>query len=671
MSEPKHTCLLDPASADLTIRPQDDFFRYVNGTWLRTHTIPSDRPVDGAFHALRDQSEERCKLLSEEAAAGTLHDPDADRIATLWSLFMDEATIENRGVAPLTPELHLIHDAASHDELAVAMGTLQRMGVGGLVGLWVGTNPHDSTATMLNLSQSGIGLPDEAYYREEAHEPIRQAYQVMVATLLTLAGPEVWSADPHSAAARVFAFEKAVAAHHRDAVADRDPLAHDNAFTLDQLEQQCPGFPWRAWLEAVGVDTTQVHTVNVAQPEHMTNAGKLWADTDLNVLKEWLITSVLDTRAPLLSSDFVNARFDFHGRVLSGTEELRPRWKRALGLIEGCVGEALGRLWVERYFPADSKERMDRLVDALLDAYRRSISSLDWMGEATRARALDKLATFMPKIGHPATWKDYSALDLAQVDDVVEAVRRASAVGTDRELAKLGKPVDRAEWYMTPQTVNAYYNPTFNEIVFPAAILQPPFFDPDADDAVNFGAIGAVIGHEIGHGFDDSGSRYDGDGNLKNWWDDADRERFEQRTRALIAQYDALTPADLAATDAGIDVPHVNGGLTVGENIGDLGGLTIAWSAFRAYSGLSDDEVFEPNEAGFSAAQRFFVSWATVWRTKARPEFARQMLAVDPHSPAEFRCNQVLANMDAFVQAFNVKPGDALWLDPDQRVRIW
>ncbi|MBF0938592.1 MAG: peptidase M13, partial [Actinomyces sp.] len=460
-------------------------------------------------------------------------------------------------------------------------------------------------------------------------------------------------------------------------VSNRDPLLSDNPTLWEQLATQAPGFDWDAWAQGARMPVAGL-VVNVDQPDFLIAAASLWADTDLSVLKEWLSASAIDCHASLLSSDFVNENFDFHGRTLSGTEELRPRWKRALGLIEAYLGEAMGRAWVARHFPPDAKEAMDALVRRLLDAYGESIRGLDWMSEDTKVKALDKLATFNPKIGYPVKWRDYSTLNLDPEATIVENVRAASAHATDREWSKLGRPVDRDEWYMTPQTVNAYYNPTQNEIVFPAAILQPPFFDTEADDAVNFGAIGAVIGHEIGHGFDDQGSRYDGEGNLSNWWTDEDRAAFEERTHALIEQYDALTPTILLEqgeeSEEGGErtLPHVNGALTIGENIGDLGGLTIAWKAWAASlaeQGLTPHTA--PVIDGITGPQRFFYSWARAWRTATRPQFARQMLAIDPHSPAEFRCNQVLRNLDTFAEAFDVTPSDKMWLEPSQRVTIW
>ena len=671
--------VLETANMDRSVRPQDDFYRHVNGTWLATHTIPADRPMDGAFHALRDASEKYARAIAQDAAAGTLDDADASRIATLWTQFLDEDAIEEAGATPLRADLDVIEACNTREELAEAMGALMRAGIGGLVGAYVGTDPHDSSSYMVCLVQAGIGLPDEAYYREEDYEPIRQAYVAHTGRLLSLAGMP----DPDGAARRIMALETALASHHRDSVANRDPLLSDNPTPWSHLNTLAPGFDWDAWASGAHMPVSGL-VVNVDQPDYLRGAASLWERTDLATLKEWLSASAIDARASLLSADFVTENFDFHGRTLAGTQELRPRWKRALSLIESYLGEAMGRAWVARHFPPEAKDAMDALVRRLLDAYGESIRGLDWMSEETKDKALAKLATFNPKIGYPAKWRDYSTLHLDPCATLVDNVRAANAHATDREWGKLEGPVDRDEWYMTPQTVNAYYNPTQNEIVFPAAILQPPFFDAQADDAVNFGAIGAVIGHEIGHGFDDQGSRYDGAGNLSNWWTDEDRAAFEERTHALIGQYDVLTPAVLASAasdeageDAGEDgaersLPHVNGALTIGENIGDLGGMTIAWKAWvaaLAEQGLTPQTAPVIDE--LTGPQRFFFSWARAWRTATRPQFARQMLAIDPHSPAEFRCNQVLRNLDAFAATFDVKPGDGMWLDPEKRVTIW
>ena len=442
--------VLDTSNIDSTVRPQDDFYRHVNGTWLATHTIPADRPMDGAFHTLRDASEKYARAIAQDAADGSLDDPDAHRIATLWTQFLDEDTIEEAGATPLRPDLDAIHACTTHEELAREMGRLMREGIGGLIGAYVGTDPHDSSHYMVSLVQSGIGLPDEAYYREDDYAPIREAYVAHTARLLRLAGVT----DPEGAAKRIMELETQIASHHRDSVSNRDPLLSDNPTLWGQIASLAPGFDWDAWAQGARMPVAGL-VVNVDQPDFLIAAASLWADTDLSVLKEWLSASAIDCHASLLSSDFVNENFDFHGRTLSGTEELRPRWKRALGLIEAYLGEAMGRAWVARHFPPDAKEAMDALVRRLLDAYGESIRGLDWMSEDTKVKALDKLATFNPKIGYPVKWRDYSTLNLDPEATIVENVRAANAHATDREWSKLGRPVDRDEWYMTPQTVNA------------------------------------------------------------------------------------------------------------------------------------------------------------------------------------------------------------------------
>ncbi|MGO3796859.1 MAG: M13 family metallopeptidase [Pauljensenia sp.] len=661
--------VLDPALMDASVRPQDDYFRHINGTWLTDHRIPADRPIDGAFYALRDLSEDRGRAIVDDAAAGTIDDPDASRIATVYAQFMDEDGIEAQGAAPLIPELGAIAAATSADELAAVGGRLMRSAVSLFFAPYVNNDINDTTRCITYLTQAGLGLPDESYYREDKYADTRASYVAHVGRALTLAGV-VDEGGAAAAAQKVMDFETQLASHHWDSVKNRDPQLANNPRTWAEVASQNPGFAWDAGARELGRDPRTLDTLNGDQPDCLAAGAGLWAGTDLDVLKLWLARKVVDARSPLLSRAFVEENFDFYSRTLAGTEELRPRWKRGLGLVEGTLGEALGRLYVARHFPPAYKERMEDLVGRLLEAYRISIQGLDWMGEATKTRALEKLATFNPKIAYPPKWRDYSGLELSPEATLVDNVRAAEAFELDWELGKLTRPVDRDEWLMTPQTVNAYYNPTMNEIVFPAAILQPPFFDPEADDAVNFGAIGAVIGHEIGHGFDDQGSQFDQDGNLHNWWTDSDRTEFEARTKALIAQYDAFTPLELAGRP---EKYHVNGALTIGENIGDLGGLTIAWKAWVA--SLADRGIEKATDApvmdGLTGPQRFFAAWARAWRSKARDEFAVQLLAIDPHSPSEFRCNGVLRNLDAFADTYDVKPGDAMWLEPTQRVRIW
>jgi putative endopeptidase len=463
--------------------------------------------------------------------------------------------------------------------------------------------------------------------------------------------------DAAERAGRVLDLETRIASHHWDRVACRDTQKTYNLLDAAAVQALVPPFDLGTWATAAEIPPHAFDEVIVSQPSFLEGLSGLLVYSELAAWQDWLRWQVLHGAAPYLSSAFVEENFGFYGRTLSGTDELRPRWKRGVGFVESAMGEAVGKIYVATEFPPSAKARMTELIDNLIAAYRQSITALPWMSETTKQRALEKLASFTPKIGHPDEFKDYSALT-TDPTDLVGNARRALSVGMDRELAKLGQPIDRGEWYMTPQTVNAYYNPTMNEIVFPAAILQPPFFHPDADDAVNYGAIGAVIGHEIGHGFDDQGSQYDGTGQLNNWWTDEDRAEFEKLANALIAQYDALSPE-------GADGQPVNGALTIGENIGDLGGLGIAHQAFR----LTDpaDEAID----GLTPNQRFFLSWAQAWQAKVRPAEVVRRLTVDPHSPPEFRCNQVIRNIDAFYDAFDVTPDDELWLEPTDRVVIW
>ena len=518
----------------------------------------------------------------------------------------------------------------------------------------------------MDIYQSGISLPDEAYYREEQHRPILEAWEAYVAILFTLVGIDEEQAAEHAHAVKEL--ETQIASFHRDAVSNRDPLLADHPMTWKELCNSYPSFPWEEWATSAHLPTDKVDTLNVSQPDFLEHATALWAQTDLETLKLWMEHSLIDEYAMLLSSEFIEASFNFHGRALSGTEELRPRWKRGLSLVSSLLGEAMGEIWVSRHFPPENKAIMDELVHSLLEAYHQALSTCDWMGEETRAAALKKLSTFTPKIGYPDHWIDYSPLKVESLS-LADTVEAATRFHVQRRWDKLGGPVDRSEWHMTPQTVNAYYDPTMNEIVFPAAILQAPFFDPKADDASNFGAIGAIIGHEIGHGFDDQGSRFDAEGNLENWWTEEDRARFEERTKRLIEQYNALTPRDLEGEEPPL---HVNGALTLGENIGDLAGLSIAWQAYVSrLKEKGETPQTAPAIDGLTAAQRFFTSWARGWRTAIRREFAKQLLSIDPHSPAEFRCNQVVANMDSFAEAYDLAPDDALWIAPNERVRIW
>ncbi|HEX7827028.1 MAG TPA: M13 family metallopeptidase, partial [Mycobacterium sp.] len=628
---------IDLSYVDDAARPQDDLFGHVNGRWLDDFPIPADRATDGAFRLLADRAEEQVRDLITEAAdqraaAGT----DPQRIGDLYASFMDTDTVAKRGIQPLLDELATIDAASTADALTVVLGGLQRAGIGGGIGVYVDTDSKNSTRYLLHLSQSGLGLPDESYYREPQHAEILAAYPGHIARMFALVfGGD--AADHADDAAGIVALETEIAAAHWDVVKRRDADLTYNLRTFTELPAEAPGFDWSGWVTAIGTSPEAVAEVVVRQPDVLTSFAALWSSRDVEDWKRWLRWRVISSRASILTDELIAENFDFYGRTLSGTEEIRDRWKRGVGLVEGLMGDTVGKLYVERHFPPGAKARMDVLVDNLREAYRVSISDLEWMTPETRERALAKLDKFTPKIGYPVRWRDYSALVIDR-GDLYGNYLRGQAVETDRELAKLGGPVDRDEWFMTPQTVNAYYNPGMNEIVFPAAILQPPFFDAEADDAANYGGIGAVIGHEIGHGFDDQGAKYDGDGNLVDWWTDSDRAEFGVRTKALIEQYEGFVPRQLT------DSHHVNGAFTVGENIGDLGGLSIALLAYE----LSLDGKEAPVIDGLTGVQRVFYGWAQVWRTKSRDAEAIRRLAIDPHSPPEFRCNGVIRNIDAY-----------------------
>ncbi|MGH3563609.1 MAG: M13 family metallopeptidase, partial [Mycobacterium sp.] len=526
---------------------------------------------------------------------------------------LDEDAVERRGVQPLRDELSLIDDAPDPDALAAVVGALQRTGVGGGVGAYVDTDAKNSTRYLVHVTQSGLGLPDESYYRDDQHAELLAAYPGHIAAMFALVYGGV--VDQHAeTAARIVTLETKLAAAHWDVVKRRDAELSYNLRAFTDLPVQAAGFDWGGWMSALGSSPDAVNELVVRQPDYLSAFAALWAGEDFEDWKRWARWRLIHARAPWLTDALVAEDFAFYGRRLTGAEQIRERWKRGVALVESLLGDAVGKLYVAQYFPPDAKARIDALVANLLQAYRVSIGELDWMTPQTRERALAKLEKFTAKVGYPVKWRDYSKLVIDR-GDLYGNYRRGYAVNYDRELAKLGGPVDPDEWFMTPQTVNAYYNPGLNEIVFPAAIVQPPFFDPDADDAANYGGIGAVIGHEIGHGFDDQGAKYNGDGNLVDWWTDDDRAEFGVRTKALIAQYDIYTPRGLTGpVDGHHGPPHVQGAFTVGENIGDLGGLSIALLAYQ----LSLNGRPAPVLDELTGVQRVFFGWAQVWRTKSR-----------------------------------------------------
>jgi putative endopeptidase len=660
MTADQQTAPRSDTTLDGAPRPQDDLYRHVNAAWLASTTIPDDRAAYGTAHVLVEQAEEQLRAICEEAAAALDDEPAPDHATTLvgalYRSFTDADAVERLGVTPIEADLAAIREVTTLADLPGLLGRLQRDGVSGVVQPFVDTDDGDPDRVLVHLEQAGLGLPDESYYREDGFAPIRDAYRAHLQRMFALIG----AADAAAHADRVLALETALASHHWDRVRCRDAVQTYTLLSRPELDALAPQWDWSAWLEAVGAGRfpDALAQVVARQPSFLTGAAQVLAGASAADLQSWLTWQLVRSTAGLLTDALVTEHFDFYGRTLTGAPQLRPRWKRAVAFVEGCAGEALGQVYVSRHFPPAAKDRMLVLVDHLVEAYRRDIVALDWMGEQTKEKALTKLAAFRAKIGYPDRWRDYQGLT-AEPGDVVGNWRRASAFETDRELAKLGRPVDRDEWFMTPQTVNAYYNSGMNEIVFPAAILQPPFFDLDADDAANYGAIGAVIGHEIGHGFDDQGSRYDGRGALVDWWTEEDRARFDALSQRLIAQYDEFAPAE--APDH-----RVNGALTVGENIGDLGGVTVGYQAYV----LSLDGREPPVIDGHTGAQRFFRAWARAWATLIRPEEQIRRLTIDPHSPAEFRCN-VVRNLDEFVEAYGVTEGDGLWLAPEDRVRIW
>ncbi len=644
---------------DPGVRVQDDLYRHVNGGWLARAEIPADQPLTGSFIELRNRAEAAVRDIitgiGEQGLDALTPGSDEAKIAALYASFMDEDTIEAAGAAPLAPLLAEVDAVTDAEGLQRLLGTFARRGVGGLVSFEAESDPGDPNRYVMFVGQDGLGLPDEQYYRDDAYAEIRSAYADHVAASFTLAGVP----DAAAAAAAVLGLETEIAARHWDKVRTRDMRAMYNLRTLDQFSSEAPGLHWRAFLAGAGVPEATMAELVVAQPSFFTDVATLLSEDQLPAWQLWAKWNLISSLSPYLSSAFVAQRFSFYGTVLFGTPQLKERWKRGVALVEGALGEAVGKIYVERHFSPTAKGRMDTLVANLVEAYRRSITDLEWMTEETKQEALTKLTKFIPHIGFPSRWRDYSALEV-RADDLIANVAAATSFELDRTVAKIGAPIDREEWLMTPQTVNAYYHPLRNEIVFPAAILQPPFFNEHADDAVNYGGIGAVIGHEIGHGFDDQGSTCDGDGALRDWWTAKDREAFEARTSALVAQYDTLSP-DLA------DGAQVNGRLTIGENIGDLGGLTIAHLAHAIATADDDGATID----GYTPEQRLFLSWGAIWQTKSRAETVKQRLATDPHSPPEFRCNQIVRNLGTFHDAFGVTEDDDLWLPEEQRVKIW
>ncbi len=638
---------------DRQVQVQNDLFRFTNGQWLRTTEIPADRSRYGAFDALADDAERNLRTIVEESAAhpGAAGSPD-QRIGDFYTSFMDTARLETLGVAPLRASLARIDALATPADVLRYFAENAQTGTPSPIALSIDQDAKNADAYIPGVSQAGLTMPNRDYYlkTDQQFVTLREKFRTYASRALGLAG----ITDPAGAAGRVLAVETRLAQVQWTAAQDRDATATYNKFTIADATARTPGLDWRAYLDAARVPTSEFI---IAEPSFFTALGSALTTMPMADWKSYLKFRLIDDLAPYLNNDLVTARFEFRGRDLAGQQEMRTRWKRGVASVDAAMGDLLGERYVQRYFPPEAKARIDALVGKLIDAYRTSIDGLDWMSDATKAEARNKLSKLAVKIGYPAKFKDYSKLTVAR-DDLVGNVVRSAQVEYQRDLDKLGKPVDRAEWLTTPQTVNAYYSPTRNDITFPAAILQPPFFDPKADDAVNYGGIGAVIGHEISHAFDDQGRKFDGTGNLRDWWTPQDVQRFTTRTEALAAQYSAYEP---------LPGEHINGELTLGENIADLSGLTVAMRAYRLSLGGRAAAVMD----GFTGDQRFFLGWSQVWRGKARDEDLRARLLSDPHSPNEFRANGVVSNLPEYYAAFGVKSGDKLFRPPDQRVKIW
>jgi predicted metalloendopeptidase len=648
---------VDLANIDASVRPQDNFFLNLNGKWLAKTEIPADKSSWGSFEKLDDDTKPQLRTLIEAAAAtpdkqaGT----EAQRIGDFFASYMDEARLEQLRLTPLKADFDRVAALSDKKQIPALIAHFNRNGYTAPYGFGIHQDNKDSTKYVADLVQDGLSLPDRDYYLKKSDKKLADTlvkYEQHVARMLTLAGNANGAAD----AKAIVALETEIAKLQWTKVELRDPVKAYNKVPLDKLSKLAPGYDWTTWLNDTGIGG-KVDYVIVSQPSFITGFNKLLNKTPLSTWKTYFQWQVLHANAPYLAKDFALENFAFYGKVLSGIDEQQPRWKRGVNATDGALGEALGKLYVEQHFPAERKARMEQLVKNLLAAFKESIDTLDWMSPETKLQAQAKLAKFTTKIGYPNKWRDYSKLTVVK-DDLAGNVRRSHVFEYEKEVDKLGKPIDRDEWGMTPQTVNAYYNPELNEIVFPAVILQPPFFDADADDAVNYGAIGAVIGHEISHGFDDQGAQYDGDGNLRDWWTKADHKNFAAKTKMLVKQYNGYSP---------VKGYFVNGELTLGENIADNSGAAIAYKAYLISLGGKPAPVID----GLTGEQRFYMGFGQVWRSKIRDAQQIVYLKTDPHSPDQFRANGTVRNQPGFYEAFGVKPGDKMYLAPKDRVIMW
>jgi len=645
---------VDRDNFDITVRPQDDFYRYVNGTWLDNTKIPEDQSTYGSFNALRDKARDDVRVIIEESSKqkNLLEGSDSQKVGDLYNSFMDEESLEILGVSPVKPDLEEIDKILDHDSLAVHFARMQKTRVDSPYGFYVSNDSKTPTEYIAYFSQSGLGLPEKAYYlnEDDKSKDLRSEYVGHLEKMFELFGFK----EVESIALKVMAIETSIAKIHWTMVDRRDRDKTYNKLSMKDLKKLSPNLNWSFYLEEAGLANEEYFVVR--EKSYFSDFSNLFKLIPLEDWKLYLKWKLINSSAGSLNAQIDKQNFAFYGRILNGTPIQEERWKRGTALISGILGEVIGKIYVERHFKPEAKDRMIELVENLRVAYKEAIIDLDWMSDETKKQALDKLSKFKPKIGYPDKWRDYSGLEVG--NNLINNLRQAALFSHQRQIDKLGKPIDRDEWFMTPQTVNAYYNPTMNEIVFPAAILQPPFFNMQADDAVNYGAIGGVIGHEMGHGFDDQGAKSDGDGVLRNWWTENDLEEFKLRTGKLADQYSKFEP---------LPGEFINGEMTLGENIGDLGGLTIAHKAYKLSLNDQESKMID----GLRGEERFFMGWAQVWAYKFREEALRNRLLTDSHSPAPYRCNGTLMNMPEFVEAYDLKESDKMYRDLKDRVKIW
>ena len=638
---------------DKSVKPGDNFFKYVNGGWINSTEIPADKSSYGAFTKLRDLSDDRVKVIIEEAAAkNAAKGSEEQKIGDFYAAFMDMEAINTAGMEPIAADLAKIEAVSSKEDIASLMGD-PSMGIRAPVGGWVDVDVKDVDNYIFYVTQSGLGMPNRDYYLDEGakSDELRAAYLTYLRKMLEAAGDE----NPLDNARKIMAFETAMARSHWTNTKRRNRSLTYNKMSLDELKSYAPGFPWDAMLDASGLSNQNQFVIR--ENDAIKGLAATFDRTDIETIKAYMKASYVGSMAAYLPQDVDDARFAFYGKALRGTEVQQDRWKRAVGQIDGTMGEMVGKVYVEKHFPPIAKKEMDKLIENLRAAFKDGIDNLDWMDDATKAEAQDKLAKFNPKIGYPEEWTDYSELQVDR-NNLIGTIKSANVWSWNDNIGKLGGPIDRGEWGMNPQTVNAYYRPSLNEIVFPAAILQAPFFDPAADPAVNYGGIGAVIGHEMGHGFDDQGRKTDGNGVQRDWWAEEDGTAFEALSGALADQYSEFEP---------LPGLNLNGKLTLGENIGDLTGITMAYAAYKRSLNGKEAPVID----GMTGDQRFFLAYGQIWQRKFREEAMRTQVKNGPHSPGEYRANGIVRNFDAWYEAFNVQPGDALYLPPEKRVKIW